>query len=463
MIRDLATIAQVTGGTLRGSQAGLVPSGWSIDTRTLKPGDLFFAIIGPNFDGHRFVPQALQQGACAAVVSDAAAAGDGPAIVVADTLRALQDLAAAWRRSLPARVVGITGSAGKTTTKEMTRQAVEAAFSVHASRGNLNNLFGCPLSLLELAPAHQVAVLEMGMSYPGELTRLAEIADPDIGVLTNVSGAHLAHFASLDEVADAKAELFDGMRTNATGVFNADDERCRRIMADFPGYAFTFGIERPADLMASEYRMDGLEGCRFEARHHHNGSTRRLDVRLKFVGVHHVYNALAALSAGWMLGIDLEAMARSLAELAPLRMRGRVLSLGQGVRVLDDSYNSNPAAMRFALDVLRDAEPSSAGGRKVVVFGDMLELGETELEAHREIGRAMAACGADLIVGVGLLAATAVEQVPAERGRHFGSAAEAAAFAAEAAREGDLFLVKGSRGVGLEKVVERLKERFGEG
>jgi UDP-N-acetylmuramoyl-tripeptide--D-alanyl-D-alanine ligase len=462
VIRDLATIAQVTGGLLRGA-GDIVPSGWSIDTRTLKPGDLFFAIVGPNHDAHRFVGQAMQQGACAAVVSDASSPGGGPAVMVADTLRALQDLAAAWRRSLPARVVGITGSAGKTTTKEMTRQAVQTTFSAHASRGNLNNLYGCPLSLLEMAPSHQVAVLEMGMSYPGELTRLAEIADPDIGVLTNVSGAHLAHFASLDEVAEAKGELFAGMRRNATGVFNADDERCRRIMGRFPGFAFTFGIERPADLMATDYRMDGLDGCRFEARHHHNGATRRLEVRLRFVGIHHVYNALAALSTGWMLGIDLEAMSKGLADLAPLGMRGRVLSLGQRVRVLDDSYNSNPAAMRFALDVLRQAEPAAAGGRKVVVFGDMLELGESELEAHREIGRAMAACGADLVVGVGLLAAAAVEEVPGERARHFDNATEAAAFAADTAREGDLFLVKGSRGVGLEKVVERLRERFGEG
>ncbi|MGH9867284.1 MAG: UDP-N-acetylmuramoyl-tripeptide--D-alanyl-D-alanine ligase [Candidatus Polarisedimenticolia bacterium] len=463
MERDLATIAKVTGGVLRGS-GDIVPGGYSIDTRTLAKGDLFFAIVGPRQDGHRFVPEALGHGASAVVVSRAEVLPDGPApaIIVQDTLTALQDLAAAWRRSLPARIVGITGSAGKTTTKEMTRQAMEAAFRVHASRGNLNNLFGCPLSLLQLTPQHQVSVLEMGMSYPGELTRLAAITDPDIGVLTNVSGVHLAHFASLDDVAEAKGELFAGMRDNATGIFNNDDERCRRIMGRFRGYGFTFGIDRPADLTASEYQMDGLDGCHFVARHQHNGGSTRVSVRLQFAGVHHVYNALAALSAGFMLGIDLEAMAARLADLQPLGMRGRVLRLGGNVRVVDDSYNSNPAAMRFALDVLTRAEPP-AGGRRAVVFGDMLELGEGEIVAHREIGRAIAACGAELVVGVGQLSAAALEEVPDAEARHFGTAAEAAAWVADAARDGDIFLVKGSRGVGLEAVVERLRARFGEG
>lgn len=460
MNRDLATIAGVTGGTLRGDGA-VTPSGWSIDTRTLKPGDLFFAIVGPNHDAHRFVTQAFDKGACAAVVSVPPESSGRPVIVVKDTLRALQDLAAAWRRSLPARVVGITGSAGKTTAKEMTRQAMEAAFRVHASRGNLNNLYGCPLSLLEVEPRHQVAVLEMGMSYPGELTRLAEIADPDIGILTNVAGAHLANFSSLDEVADAKAELFMGMRPNATGIFNVDDERCRRIMGRFRGYAFTFGIDRPADLTAADYRMEGLDGCRFEARHQHNGGSVRVEVRLRYVGIHHVYNALAALSAGWMCGVDLEAMAARLAELQPLGMRGRVLKLGDGVRVLDDSYNSNPAAMRFALDVLQQAE--TAGGRKVVVMGDMLELGSGEVEAHRQVGRAIPATGAGLVVGVGSLMAAALEEIGGIEARHFATAADAAPFVAEAARPGDVIVVKGSRGVGLEAVVRRLVARFGEG
>jgi len=463
----LQEIAAAAGGHLTGPGAAC-PTGYSIDSRTIKRGDLFFAIVGPHHDGHRFLSDAAAKGAAGLVVSDLSAIPEGgvaaPVIAVADTLRALQDLASSMRRRLPVKVVGITGSAGKTTTKEMTRQVLEAAFSVHASRGNLNNLYGCPLSLLELQPVHQISVLEMGMSYPGELTRLAEIADPDIGILTNVSGAHLAHFESLEEVARAKGELFAGMRENSIGIFNSDDERCRRIMGSFKGYAFTFGIEHAADLTATDYRMDGLDGATFEVRHEHNGGLRRVPVRTRFVGLHHVYNALAALSAGYMLGISLEDMAARLGELSPLGMRGRVLRLKESVRVLDDSYNSNPAAARFAVQVLSEAEPAEPTGRRILVFGDMLELGEAGVEAHREIGRVVAASRIDVVVGVGPLAAEMVGAVEGggKRTHRFGTSDEAAAFVAGQAVPGDVVLVKGSRGVALERVVGALSERFGE-
>lgn len=471
----LRMIARVTGGMLveagAEKETGTVsPTGYSIDTRTLRPGDLFFAIVGPHHDGHRFVAEAVARGATGVVISDATAAGpfasSVPAIVVGDTLRALQDLAAHVRRSLPVKVVAITGSSGKTTTKEMTRQALEAAFKVHASRGNLNNLYGCPLAILELRSVHQISVLEMGMSYHGELARLAEIADPDIGILTNVSGAHIAHFKDLQDVASAKAELFAGMRPHTIGIFNNDDEHCRSIMAGFPGYAFTFAIDRPADLTAADYRMEGLEGSTFEVRHTHNGGTRRVRVATRFTGLHHVYNALAAMSAGYMLGIDLEAMAARLSELEPLGMRGRVLRLGASVRVLDESYNSNPAAMRFALKVLAEAGPAAAGGRKLVVFGEMLELGEGAVAEHRAIGAAIADSRPDVLIGVGPLAAEAVaaarSAAPGLEAHHLATAQEAAELVAATAAPGDLFLVKGSRGVALEKVVAALRERFGE-
>ena len=465
---SLEEIARVVDGSLAGA-GGSAPSGYSIDTRTLRKGDLFFAIVGQNQDGHKFLAEAAAKGAVAAVISQGAHGAQLPVIVVKDTLRALQDLAGFVRRKLPAKVVAITGSSGKTTTKEMTRHALEAAFQVHASRGNLNNLFGCPLSLLELDPTHQVSVLEMGMSYHGELARLAEIADPDIGVLTNVSGAHLAHFTSVDDVAAAKGELFAGMRQNTIGIFNTDDERCRRIQDSFRGYGFTFGIERPADLTAADYRMEGLEGSSFTVMHVHNGVSRSVQVRSQFVGVHHVYNALAALSVGYMLGISLEAMTERLSALAPLRMRGRLLRLKSSVRVLDDSYNANPAAVVFALGVLKEAE-LPAEGRKVLVLGDMLELGEGQEEAHAEIGRSIAAAGCDIVVGVGPLTAYALEALSKSAPRsgakietlHFNDSDKAAGRVAALARPGDLFLVKGSRGMALEKIVTALKERFGE-
>jgi UDP-N-acetylmuramoyl-tripeptide--D-alanyl-D-alanine ligase len=348
----------------------------------------------------------------------------------------------------------------------MTRHVLEGAFRVHASRGNLNNLYGCPLSLVELSAQHQACVLEMGMSTHGELTRLAEIADPDIGILTNVSGAHLANFTSLEDYADAKAELFAGMRDNTTGIFNNDDEQCRRILGQFRGYAVTCGMDRPSDLTASDYRLDGLEGARFEVRHARNGSSRRVLVRTRFAGRHHVYNALMAIAAGYMLGMDLEAAAARLADLNPLGMRGRVLRLKSGVRVLDDSYNSNPGAMRFALQLLREATPAP-GGRRLLVFGDMLELGAVEIDAHRDLGAAIGAAGVELAVGVGRLAGVALAALEEQRHggvarHHFETSEEASAWVARAAHPGDLILVKGSRGVALEKVVAALRERFGE-
>ncbi len=467
---SLATIARVVDGRLDGAGEAM-PLGYSIDSRSLRPGDLFFAIVGPNHDGHRFLGEAAGRRASGVVVSDASALGTAPsgaapppAIVVKDTLRALQDLAAFVRRDRGVKVVGVTGSSGKTTTKEMARQAIGAVFSVHASRGNLNNQYGCPLSILEIEARHQVSVLEMGMSTRGELARLAEIADPDIAILTNVGGAHLANFGSIDDVADAKGELFAGMRHDSIGIFNNDDEHSRRIMGSFKGYSFTYGIERPADLVGSDYKMRGLEGSCFEMKHKHNGTSKRVMVETQFVGIHNVYNTLAAIGAGYMLGIDLEAMTERLRDLLPVGMRGRVVRLGESVRVLDESYNSNPVAMKHALGVLGEARPEE-GGRKIVVFGDMLELGETEVEAHRETARAIPASGAGVVVGVGPLAAGAMDALANGAGlavHRFANSAGAAGFVAEMARPGDLVLVKGSRAVALEKIVSALRERFGE-
>lgn len=464
----LETIATVTGGTLSG--AGVIePSGYSIDSRTLQPGDLFFAITGPNHDGHRFAADAASKGACGLVISDREPLdemtwpGSRPAeIVVPDTLKALQDLAAFVRRQRSVRVIGITGSGGKTTTKEMTREVLGAKFSVHASRGNYNNLYGCPLSILELRPWHQVSVLELGMSYHGELKRLEEIADPDVGVLTNVSAVHLAHFESVDEVARAKAELFEGMRENSIGIFNNDDEQCRRIMSGFQGYAFTFGMERPSDLTASGYRMVDLDGSVFSVSHAHNGSGRKIEVRTKFLGLHNVYNAVAAMSVGYMLGIDLEATAAHLADLEPAGMRGRVVRLRGSVHVYDDCYNANPVAMKHALRVLGDAVPAVEGGRKIVVVGDMLELGNEEVEAHRDLGKALDASDAAMVIGVGELSRKAIAEVATRETHHFENADSAAAFLTGQVQDGDLILVKGSRGIALEKVVAALQKSRGE-
>lgn len=459
---SLREIAELTGGTLAGNGGGdRRPTGYSIDSRTVAAGDLFFAIVGAKQDGHRFAGEALLKGAEAVVVSDPSAIPAGAAgIVVKDTTRGLQDLAAARRRRCPAKVIGITGSSGKTTTKEMTRHVLEGSFSVTASKGNLNNLYGLPLSVLQLTERHQVAVLEMGMSTHGELARLAEIADPDLGVLTNIYGAHLEFFAGLDDYALAKAELFEGMRPNTTGVFNNDDPRSRRIAAGFRGYAVTFGMDSPSDFTVSSYRSGGFDGSSFEL--HHAG--RKRAVRLRCAGAHQAMNAACALAAGFMLGCDLDRMIERLATLEPQAMRGRAYALRGGIRVLDDSYNANPAAMKAALAVLSQTLPP-ASGRRVAVLGDMLELGPEAAERHREIGRLFLTGGVGAVWAVGPLmeeAAAAARQSGFTGIRTAATAEEAIPGVLGDARPGDVILVKGSRGIGLDRVTRALVEALGE-
>ena len=458
---SLREIAEVAGGSLLGGDPRSRPSGFSIDSRTLRAGDLFFAIVGPKQNGHRFVKESLAKGAMGAVVSDRGSLPDGAAgILVKDTTRGLQDLAARRRAMANVKVVGITGSAGKTTTKEMTRQALEGTFTVMASKGNLNNLYGLPLSLLDLDESHQVAILEMGISAHGEMTRLAEIANPDVGILTNVYGAHLEFFKDADDYARAKAELFAAMRSNTTGVFNNDDERSRRIASSFRGYAVTFAMDSAADFTAAAYRAEGLAGSSFEIRH----SARRIPARLRFGGSHHAMNALAAVAAGYMLGCDVESMADRLSRLDPLSMRGRLFLLRGGVRVLDDSYNANPGGMRAALTVLAQAD--AGAGRRVAVLGDMLELGEGGPALHREVGRSLAGSGVDTAHLVGPLSretAGAAREAGLARVRTYESVEEAIPAVIADVRPGDSVLVKASRGIGLDRVVQALQRTLGEG
>jgi UDP-N-acetylmuramoyl-tripeptide--D-alanyl-D-alanine ligase len=459
LAETMGEIALAVGGEVRGD-SGVRPLGFSIDSRTGAAGDLFFAIVGPNHDGHQYVEGALAHGAPGAVVSDATSLPEGASgVVVGDTTRALQDLAISRRKRVGPKVIGITGSSGKTTTKEMTRQVLEGSFNVMATRGNLNNLFGLPLTLLDLESSHQVAVLEMGISTHHEMKRLVEIADPDVGLMTNLYGAHLESFSSLDDYAEAKGELFRCMRPNTTGVFNGDDPRCVGLAGKFHGYAVTFGMDSPSDFSGSEFRSRGLDGLSLYVRH----GEREAELNLKFSGQHHAMNALAAVSAGFMLGCDLEQMASRLSELDPLAMRGRVIHLNQGVRILDDSYNANPAAVRASLAVISQTDPGT--GRRLAVLGDMLELGEEGEARHTEIGKVLAASGVDQAILVGPLSSHTAEA--ARKAGMTGvstvdSAEEAATLISGEVRSFDTILVKGSRGLGLESVVHALIEKFGE-
>ncbi|HKB08296.1 MAG TPA: UDP-N-acetylmuramoyl-tripeptide--D-alanyl-D-alanine ligase [Candidatus Polarisedimenticolia bacterium] len=462
---SLASIARAVHGEVvlgtRPPRAGAEHEvdGYSIDSRTVKPGELFFAIVGPRFDGHEFVKAAVERGAVAAVVAKGTAAThpDAPALVrVKDTTRALQDLGAHVRRLRPLRVVGITGSAGKTTAKEMTAAVLGQRFKVLKSEGNLNNTYGLPLVLLGLQEDHEVAVLEMGMSYHGEITRLVEIADPDAGAILNVLRVHLEHFGSLEKIAEAKGELFEGMRRDATAVFNADDRLVARLGAAFKGPKIPYGlVAKKARVRAEAIEVEGLAGSHFILKTD-DGS---VPVRLALPGRHNVFNALAAASLGLAMGLQCESIRRGLEAVRPASMRGVLHRLASGAEILDDSYNSNPAAMERAIESLQAASPR---GRRVLVSGDMLELGSYEVQAHARLGRQVAEAGIDLFVAVGPLSRRAADSARAAGARdvkHVPDSEAAADLVASAVQPGDLILVKGSRGMRMERVVQALLKR----
>ena len=443
------------------------PAGYSIDSRRIRRGELFFAIRGENHDGHQFVGDAIAGGALAAVVSHewnaVAAVAETELIRVTDTLTALQSLASSVVRTWRGRLIAITGSMGKTTTKDLTAALLSTGGRVMKSLGNLNNAYGLPLSILKMesdgsrASEFEFGVFEMGMNHKGELAALAGIAPPDVAVVTNVAPVHLEYFSSVDEIAAAKSELVRGVKSGGAVVLNVDDERVAR-MKSLRGdlRVRTFGIERKADVMAVALKAEGVAVTRFQL------VTPRgsVEAHLQLGGRHNVYNALASAAVADLCDIPLDQIADALASFSVPKMRGEVYEFKEGFTVIDDSYNSNPRAL-----VEMTAHISGAEGyqRRIVVAGEMLELGSVGFELHRDAGRSIASNGIDLLIGVRGLARELVEGA-----RQNGLNAECAIFcetpeeAAEVlkreARPGDLILVKGSRGVKTDIVVERLKQ-----
>ena len=439
-------------------------AGVSIDSRTVRAGELFLAIHGPRHDGHAFVAAALAAGATAAVVArrrsaEIPEANRGKLFAVDDTLAALQQLARAVRRGWGRRLAGITGSVGKTTTKEILAALLAARFRVLKSEGNLNNEFGLPLTLLRLDDAHQAAVVEMGMSHCGELARLAEIAEPDIGVVTQVAPVHLEFFSSVEEVAHAKRELIEGLAgPQSVAVLNADDARVARFAGVARGRVLTFGLSSAAEFRAEAVEDLGAEGSAFQFV----SPTGRARLELPLVGRHNVSNALAALAAASVWGVGAAEAQSVFPQLAPAAMRGEVLRFADGFALINDCYNSNPVALAAMVDLLA-ATPGYR--RRVLAAGEMLELGAGAPGFHREAGRRAAATRRiDWIVGVQGAAAELVRGAveaghPAARAQFFASSEDAAKFFAGFVESGDLLLVKGSRGVRMERIVDALIAR----
>jgi UDP-N-acetylmuramoyl-tripeptide--D-alanyl-D-alanine ligase len=456
----LADVLAATGGALVTPAAGELAFGSvSIDSRTVEPGALFVAIEGPRFDGHDFLAEAASRGAAGAVVDRESPAPPGwPRVRVADTTRALSDLARHARREADLPVVGVTGSVGKTTTKDMTAGLLATRGPVLKTAGNLNNRYGLPLTLLRLRPGHTAAVLEMGMSAPGELRALSRLAEPDVATITRVAPVHLEFFPSVDAIAEAKAEILEGLRPGGAAVLNADDPRVRAIGERFPGRKVWFGGDRGHDVSA-----EGWRGTAFGMRFDLWVAGRAVEVALPLAGPHFLTDFLAAAAAAHVLGIAPEAMAAAAATFRPAPHRGEVRRLGEDVVLLDDCYNSSPEALEAAVVALSLAP----GRRHVAVLGDMLELGPTGPLLHRERGRALAG-RVDALAVVGPLAREILEGAreagvsPASL-HYFSTAAEAAAAVPDLVRPGDAVLVKGSRGVRLEAVVDAIAARYGEG
>lgn len=427
-----------------------VAQGYSIDSRTVRQGELFFAVRGDRVDGHEFVEQALEKEAVAAVVRKDQLARypvKSRLLAVDDTLAALQTLATAVRRLWGKPLVGVTGSTGKTTTKEAISHLLSGRVRVMKSEGNFNNQFGLPLMLLKLEPEHDVAVIEIAMSHPGEIAALAHIAQPDIGVLTNVAPVHLEFFKSVSEIARAKYEMIESLTSADTAVLNADDEYVSQFGRDFKGKVVLYGEAHSADVRAENIAQQGAESMTFDLI---AGGCRERVV-LPLVGEHNVYNALAAAAVGLERGLTPSEVAVALASMKPADKRGQVVQLGN-ITVINDCYNSNPKALEAMVDALA-VMPAS---RRIVVAGEMLELGATGEELHRRSGEHMAAKKIDLVVGVRGLSQHLVVAARSAglRAEFVASPEEAGEWLARETRAGDVVLLKASRGVKLERALE---------
>ncbi|MEW6659909.1 MAG: UDP-N-acetylmuramoyl-tripeptide--D-alanyl-D-alanine ligase [Thermodesulfobacteriota bacterium] len=462
-------ILAATPGNLVQRGAAAAFCGVSTDSRTCQAGQLFIPLQGEHHDGHEYIPGALRRGVRGVLVqkgllgSAAVGAGFKPApttppevtlIAVDDTLTALGDLARAWRDRFAIPVVGITGSCGKTTTKEMTAAVLSRRFQVLKNTLNLNNLIGLPATILGLDHGHGAAVVEMGMNRFGEIRRLTQICRPTVGMLINVHPAHTEGVGDVAGVALAKGELLEALEGSAVLVYNADDARIAALARDFPGRALGFGLKPGADLRAWGRRLRGWDGQ--VARLHYGG--RSWTLNLEVAGLHQLYNALAATAAGLVLGLAPEETAKALAGFRAIHRRSQVQTLPSGVHLLNDCYNANPGSMAMALNTLQELR---RGARGAAALGDMLELGNGAAQAHRDLGRVAAATGLDFLVIYGNfnqeVAAGAQEGglAPA-RILPVNTRAEGARVLQDFLQPGDWLLVKGSRSMHMEGLIDLL-------
>lgn len=457
---SVSDVLDATGGRLVFGGDAPPIAGISTDSRTTQDGELFVAICGEKYDGHKFVQAAFEKRAMGVVVSEEYMALESPDfavdrcwVVVPDTLKALGDLAAFRRRQCNASVVAITGTNGKTTTKEMTAAVLGQSFLVLKSSGNFNNLIGLPLSLFGLNEDHDWAVLELAMNRPGEIGRLARICKPQVGVITNIGAGHLEGVKDIDGVMRAKGELLEVLGEDGTAVLNIDDERICRLAEQFAGRVVSFGIHSAAEVWAtpvSQTRSSlSFDLCWYD---------ESVRVHLGMVGSGGIYNALAAAAVGVRLGLSIEEVKKGLEAMVPLPGRMEILTLSGGVHLINDTYNANPGSMALAIDTFGSLKGQ---GRGLFVLGDMLELGEHAKSAHRKLGVQVVRAGAARLYATGEYAGTVAEGATGagmDPGKIFiGTHEEIVEALKGRLSPGDWVLVKGSRRMAMEKVVEGLR------
>ena len=449
----------VVGGKLLQGSAAKAFRGVSINSRTIEKEELFVCIQGESFDGHNFLGEAVNKGAAGIILSDPVhlsgnmiSGGNSPFVIQSqNTLRALQDLAGYQRTRFPFQVVAVTGTNGKSTTKEMIASIIETKYKTLKTQGNLNNHIGLPLTLLARKPEHEVGVLEMGMSAAGEIKRLAEIAMPDIGVITNISAGHLDQLKTVKDVQAAKGELFDSINKEGTAIVNADDPLVLELAKSLRVKKITYGIAQSSDVQASNIQNEGSSGFTFTAK----VFNQKISVKLSQIGYCNIYNALAALATGHSLGISGKDMSRGLENYQQIPQRNEQIHY-EGVTLINDAYNANPQSMREALKTLSEFNTQ---GKRFLIIGDMLELGLLSESAHHELGQEIILSNVDHLVTVGPLASLVAESAkknprhPLQIGK-FNTHVEAVSYLLRNVEKGDCLLIKGSRGAKMENVIQ---------
>ena len=458
--RSIQWIVDALKGQLKYGNPKTEYRGISTDSRTIKPGEIFLALKGDNFDGHDFISEVIGKGALGVVVQSGKLVPQSKknfiVIEVKDTLDALGECAAHYRQLYGIPIVAVTGSNGKTTTKEMIAAILSTKRRVLKNQGNLNNLIGLPLSLLKLSPAHDVGVFELGMNRRGEIARLVEIVRPTVGIITNVGPVHLEYLKTIDEVAAAKGELFQNLSPEATAIINKDDPRIEKLSSRFSGKKITVGIKSPSDVTAKNIVSVGVDGMRFNLMI----GEKTLPVFLPMIGVHNIMNALVAAGAITALGEDPAMIPEGLKGFRNLNLRQQLIAFPEGITIINDTYNANPVSMKKALETFSLLQGSSRG---IIILGDMLELGSHASALHRELGNEVAKMHVRLLLIMGKFSSDVRD------GALSGGMSSSSIYIGEnhhdlidflggVLKRGDLVLVKGSRGMAMEKVIEGLMQ-----